>query len=419
VWLVATATLIGSAQEAPPTTTGPDGAPATLGPSELTTPADPTVAPEIDAPIYLLISADGGQVLAAKGADDQVPVASLTKLMTAFLVARAGGWKQPVEVSDRAASQPGSTAELDEGEVETVQELLSAMLVTSANDAAYALAEHVSGSVEEFVIAMDEAATELGLEQTSFASPDGFDDSGLSTARDVARLFGVVAAAPGEVAERILQAAGTKEYVLETDPGEERTFLNRNVLLWLDPRVVAGKTGFTPGAGFCLAVMATEDGGPTLFAVVLGDDDEPFSDAEALLNFGFEGHDQQTFVEQGEEVDRIGDLPVVATRELTRLIPVAATSEPEESVNLVDDPADAQPGDKVGTFVVKLDGKVLGKVPLRAAEPDAAETTAAGDDGGGGEGVDTFPLVAAGAMLGGLLLLLVLISVVRSRRRTW
>ena len=158
-------------------------------PSVLRTPEPSRRPPEISAPVAILADLDSGQVLFERSADERRPIASVTKIVTALLVLERTSPQDLVTVSSAAAGD-GRTAGISElglqtGERIRVDDLLSALLLQSANDAAIALAEHVSGSVEGFVQDMNERVRELGLTGSSFASPNGLDDRGYSTARDL------------------------------------------------------------------------------------------------------------------------------------------------------------------------------------------------------------------------------------------
>jgi D-alanyl-D-alanine carboxypeptidase (penicillin-binding protein 5/6) len=342
-------------------------------------------------------------------------VASLTKLMTAYLAARAvteqrARWNEPVTVSPTADARLGSTAELDTGELLSLRKLLAAMLVTSANDAALAIAEHLAGSVERFVEEMNRTAGMLGLDGTEFTSPDGFDDAGTSTARDVATLWRELVAGdlPANVVAPVRQAVSARSFRLD----EDRVFQNRNAMLWLYPGATGVKTGFTFGAGYCL-LAAAEREGRELLAVVLGDDDEPFSDAAALLAFGIEGFEERRLVARGEEVDSItvrGRLhPVVTAKGAIRLVPVG--SEVDRSIRVRQRSAGLEVGDRVGTLVYRTRSGPIAVVPLlvgerATAEPDAPRPRR--EDA-------WWALLVAGGLLAGFFALLIVLARVRRR----
>jgi serine-type D-Ala-D-Ala carboxypeptidase (penicillin-binding protein 5/6) len=396
------------AQSPPPPS--PDVSPP---PTALQTPGDPTRPPRLDVPAFLLMDRRG-QVLRARAANDPRPVASLTKLMTAYLVGRAvvdrqARWNEPVTVSATADARLGSTAELETGERVRLRNLLTAMLVTSANDAAFAIAEHLGGSVEGFVDEMNRTAAALGLDGTVFTSPDGFDDTGTSTAGDVATLWLALIGGdlPANAVAPIRDAVVARTFQLD----EDRVFQNRNAMLWLYPGATGVKTGFTFGAGYCLLAVAERDGREVL-AVVLGDDDEPFSDAAALLDFGIDGFEERRLVARGEEVDSVtvrGRLhPVVAAKGATRLVPVGV--EVERSIR-VRRAAGLEVGDRVGTLVYRIPSGPIAIVALLVGERATQEP-----NGPPSPREDAWwALLVAGGLLAGFLLLLIVLAAVRRR----
>jgi D-alanyl-D-alanine carboxypeptidase (penicillin-binding protein 5/6) len=351
----------------PPTPVGPNGS---LSPfvTRLRTPADDTGPPVVSSQAAILADLDSGQVLFAEDPGRPVPIASLTKIMTAFLVLRATSPGDVVTVSQRAA-EPDGAAGLSElglraGERITVGDLTWALLVQSANDAAIALAEQVSGTVERFVKQMNVTAARLGMTHSRFRSPNGLDDRGFSSARDLMIL--TRAAFREDPSFGTIVATRFKEIA---SPGRHpRHIQNRNVLLWLYPGATGVKTGYTAAAGFCIVATAERDG-RRLVAVVLGTPGEPFSEAASLLNYGFSGFTVHRFVRggQGEGTVAIrgGLVPVAAARDLEALVPVTALGHVRRTV--VVDPSAAFPpavGERIGVVRVMAPGRVLGSVPL-------------------------------------------------------
>ncbi|MBI3647527.1 MAG: D-alanyl-D-alanine carboxypeptidase [Actinobacteria bacterium] len=385
----------------PPTPVGPD---ASLSPfvTSLRTPVDPTEIPEVSAPSAILADLDTGQILFAKSPNRPRPIASLTKIMTALLVLRRASWGDLVTVSARAAA-PGNSDGLSElglveGERVTVGELTWALLVQSANDAAVALAEHVSGTVGRFVGLMNDQARRLGMTRTAFRSPSGLDDRGRSTARDLL----VLTRAAFAQDPRFADIVGARFHDVPSPEGEPRHIQNRNVLLWLYPGATGVKTGYTSGAGYCVVATA-EAGGRKLIAVVLGDAGEPFSDAATLLDYGFAAFAQERLVEAGESLGLVrirgGSVPVQAGEGLSALAPKAALSEVAHTI--VVDPAAAFPpaaGDQVGILRISIPGRVLGSVPLvvsRVPAPPPVDDRSWWDRAGGSVAVAVSGLLRA------------------------
>jgi D-alanyl-D-alanine carboxypeptidase (penicillin-binding protein 5/6) len=253
------------------------------------------------------------------------------------------------------------------------------LLLQSANDAAIALADHVSGSEDRFVAQMNARAAQLGLTHTHFLSPNGLDDRGYSSARDLATLTRLTYAA-WPVFSRI---TSTEFREIPSPSGAPRSIQNRNVLLWLYPGAFGAKTGYTAKAGFCV-VAAAQRGGRRLVAVVLGSPGEPFSDAATLLNYGFDAFTQQRFVKTGESAGTVaipgGAVEVRTAAALEALVPTRSVARATRTV--IVDPAAAYPpapGERVATLRVAIPGLVLGDVPLVAADVPPPPPV---DDGG-------------------------------------
>ena len=212
--------------------------------------------PEIAARAYLLVDVTAGQVLAAKDADKPVEPASLTKLMTAYLVfdaLKAGkiSLTQTFPVSERAWKMPGSRMFIDPKMQVPVEDLIKGMIVQSGNDATVALAEGVGGSVDRFVQMMNDQAKALGMTGSSFRNPEGLTVAGhQTTARDLATLATrLMRDFPEYVGYYAIQ-----RYRYPGTPAANDT--NRNLLLFRDPSVDGLKTGHTDAAGYCLVATA-------------------------------------------------------------------------------------------------------------------------------------------------------------------
>jgi D-alanyl-D-alanine carboxypeptidase (penicillin-binding protein 5/6) len=229
-----------------------------------------------------LVAIDGTIAWAGRP-DESRPPASLTKIMTA-LVLLEGDWKPgaPVTVSRAAAAATGSRAGLRAGETLGAGDLLSAMLVASANDACLALAEHAAGSEAAFVAAMNARAASLRLGATRFANPCGHDAPGQrSSARDLLTVAEAALAHP-EFARAVALRSGS----MKTAAGRRITFKSGNHLLGNSPGVVGVKTGYTPEAGKCLIVLAERDGARVM--IVLLDAADRWWTAAALVEEAFD-----------------------------------------------------------------------------------------------------------------------------------
>jgi len=353
-------------QPPPPTPVIQPGGQASLSPfpSTLRTPSTSTEVPEINAASAVLADLETGQVLFDLDRNERRAIASVTKIMTALLVVERADLTDVVTVSEGAASGRVSGISglgLVAGERIRVDELLYALLLQSANDAAVALAEHVSGSVDAFVDDMNARAEQLGMTRTLFTSPNGLDDTGYSSAADLVRLTRAAYGTRG-----FASVVATRFHTVESLDAKPRIVQNRNVLLWLYPGAIGVKTGYTSPAGFCL-VAAAQRGDERLVAVVLGAPGEPFSAAAALLNYGFDAFERRTLLREGERLDDVvvggRSLSVSAGENVRGLIPSAATVS--RTVEL--EPHVAFPparGEEIGIVRVSAGGRTVGEVPL-------------------------------------------------------
>ena len=249
-------------------------------------PPPAAAAPALDrfpkAALAYIVAIDG-RVVWAGSPDEPRPPASLTKIMTA-LVLLERDWKpdSPVTVSRAAAAETGSRAGLQAGETLGAGDLLTAMLVTSANDACVALAEHAAGSVPAFVAAMNARAAALGLAATRFSNPCGHDaPAQRSSARDLLALAEAALARP-----EFARAVALRSTEIRTTGGRRIALKSGNHLLGNSPGVIGVKTGWTPGAGKCLVVLAERDRMRVL--IVLLDATDRWWTAAALVEEAFD-----------------------------------------------------------------------------------------------------------------------------------
>jgi D-alanyl-D-alanine carboxypeptidase (penicillin-binding protein 5/6) len=242
--------------------------------------------PAVKAPAAILVDLGSGRVLFAKEPDLRRPIASLAKIMTALLVLRRTNLDDEVIVSRKAAKTPPTTIGLQAGEEIQVQSLLYGLLLHSGNDAAVALAEHVSGSVRAFVQLMNDEAAALGLADTHYASPNGLSDRGYSTVRDLAKLTRIALADP-----TFTQIVSSEQHWIPGPPGQMHRLRNLNLLLGAYPGTFGVKTGYTHAAGDCVVGVARR-GGQALLAIELGDDPDThwkdaYGDVIRLFDYGF------------------------------------------------------------------------------------------------------------------------------------
>ena len=334
----------------------------------------------------ILIDQDTGTVLYEKNADQRVPIASITKVMTLLLTFEAihDGrltLDTPVPVSEHAASMGGSQIWIEPGEHFTLDEMLRAICVSSANDAAVAVAELVGGSEEAFVAQMNAKAAQLGMEDTTFKNACGLDTEGhLSTARDVA----VMSRAILNECPEVLHYSGIWTDTLR---GGETMLVNTNKLLRRYEGITGLKTGTTGGAGVCISASASRDG-LDLIAVVLGSSSsaERFEAATTLLDYGFSAYEAAPLPDLGGR-----PLYLDVTGSTVEDVPLDYTALPESLLvpkggagaltARVDLPAVSgaplERGSQVGSVTILSGEQPVGSWPVRAAA-DAAVLDLAG-----------------------------------------
>ena len=340
-------------------------------------------ADEISAPAAVLMESSTGKVLFEKNAHEQRPCASITKVMTLLLVMEgldsgAIALDDMVTASEHAASMGGSDIWLEPGETMSVNDLLKATVIVSANDAAVALAEHLCGSEDAFVAKMNERAAELGMQDTVYKNCNGLDEDGhLTSAYDIALVSRALIAH-----EHIFDY--TTVWMDELRGGKTQ-LVNTNKLLKSYSGITGLKTGTTGKAGSCMAATAERDG-MSLIAVVLGcsTTDERFSSAASLLDYGFSGWTlaSPALPETGLEpipVESGMESAVAVEAEEPAGMVVPKGREGELVCETVLDErliAPVEAGQTVGKIVYSLDGETLAEVPVCAAGSVAELTLA-------------------------------------------
>jgi len=337
-------------------------------------PISAILAEALPAAAAILVDAHSGRVLFEQNPDEQVAPASLTKVMTLLMVMEAIDegkitLQDVVTTSEDAASMGGSQIWLQVGEQMTVDELLRAVTIASANDASFALAEHISGSEVAFVGMMNTRATELGMTGTSFRNVTGLDEEGhYTTARDVA------------VASRHLIAHELiKEYStiwMDELRGGETQLVNTNRLVRFYKGATGLKTGTTSQAGSCLSATATRDG-LSLVAVVMGapNSDARFASARGLLDHGFASYISVTPPSVADQLTPVRVLRGVQDNVMpvfespgSYVVQRGQEDKIEQVVSLSPDvEAPVYAGQILGTVEVLVDGSSAGSYPLRAA----------------------------------------------------
>ena len=329
------------------------------------------ITPGVDLPVKsaVLMDQGSGTILYAENEDVQLPPASITKVMSLLLVMEAIdsgkiSLTDKVVCSDTAAAYGGSQIWLKPGEEMTVDDLLKAAAISSANDATVCLAEYVAGSEEAFIGLMNQRAAELGMANTTFRCAAGLDQPGhLSTAKDVAIMSRALLGHP-----LILNYSTVW---MDSLRGGETQLVNTNRMIRFYQGATGLKTGTTSGAGSCLAASASRDG-LGLIAVVMGADtsDHRFAAARSLLDWGFANF-MQAKLTPPEDI-----LPVPVTGGVERQVEVIC--QPPEGILIEKGKLEAitqdvilpvAAGQELGSIAVCVEGERVSEYPILAAEP--------------------------------------------------
>jgi len=330
-----------------------------------------TQEPANSAETACLVDVTTGRILYEKHGDRRMRIASLTKIVTAWIAVRSGKLDQVVTVSPKATRQEGSSIYLASGERQTLRALTYALMMRSGNDAAMAIAEFLDGSEAKFAEHMNREVRSLGLTHSHFMNPHGLDhDEHFSTAHDM----GVITATALRVPE-FHRVVSTKIYTIPM-PGEswDRKLRNKNKLLWMMPAADGVKTGYTKKAGRCLASSATRDGHQV--ALVLLRDGNDWIDSIHLLTYGLTGfnrtnigqlahRDFTTNVRYGV-TDRVRLQP---TGSLVYPVRPDEITEIATSLHVRSLGAPVRKGQVAGFVDYELHGVKLGTLTLVAAEP--------------------------------------------------
>ncbi len=333
--------------------------------------------PEVAASGYFLVDHHSGRVLAEANADSRLEPASLTKIMSVYVVFRElrdGNIKltDPVLISEKAWRTGGSRMFVEVGKQVSVEDLLKGMIVQSGNDASVALAEHIAGSEETFANLMNTHAKRLGMTGSHFLNATGLpDENHYTTARDMA----IVTSATIREFPEWYQWYAIKEYLYN---GIKQH--NRNKLLWRDASVDGVKTGHTESAGYCLVASAQRDD-MRLISVMLGTKSVEVRAAEtqSLLNYGFRFYETHRLYEKHQALARIrawkgdpAEIPAGPADDIYVTIPRQQYKNLDARMEL--DPQVMAPvaeGQKLGRVVVTLGDDNVSEVPLVALEESA------------------------------------------------
>ena len=326
-------------------------------------------APALSAASAVLYERSSQTFILSKDADTRRPMASTTKIMTALVAVRSGvSLNETVTVPREAVGVEGSSLYLREGEQMTLRELLYALLLQSANDAAVAISVHVSGSLDAFVCKMNDTARELGLTNTHFVNPHGLhDEEHYTTARELALIS---AAALDDPTVREISST-VRHTIPATNLSPARTVVNHNKLLKLTEGAIGLKTGFTKASGRCL-VGAFEKDGISLVSVTLSAPND-WEDHKKLLAYGLDSMEARAVAPKGTlhfEIPIIGaEFDSISTTNADDVILILPrhTPTPKPEIHLSHFAvAPIRDGAVLGTLSYRLDGKVLFETSLVA-----------------------------------------------------
>lgn len=320
----------------------------------------------ISANSACLIEAESGRVLYSKNSNKQMPMASTTKVMTAIVAIES---EIPLDriltIPSMAVGVEGSSVYLKKGEKVTFEMLLYALLLSSANDAAVAIAHTLCGSVNAFVELMNEKAQKLGLENTHFTNPHGlFEENHYTTAQDLAKIMAY--AMKNDIFAKITLC---QKKAFSRDDGTSFLLTNHNRLLKYYDGVIGGKTGFTKKSGRCLVTCAEREG-LRLIAVTLNAPDD-WNDHTELYDFGFSSYKRVNFNALNVKI------PVVSGTKNEILLSSEAFStvlskEHGKIDVIINAPkflfASVKKGEQLGEIIYKCDGKTIASSPLLSQE---------------------------------------------------
>lgn len=333
-------------------------------------------AREVSAHAAVLIEASSGDVIFEKNSHEKLPMASTTKIMTAVVALENADPAKAVTIHDGACGIEGSSIYLSSGEILTLEDLLYALMLESANDAAAAIAYEIAGGIDEFAVMMNETAARIGLSESHFTNPHGLDDENhYTTANDLAKLT-----AYALKNEEFRKIVSTYKHQIPLRGNEGiRVLLNHNKLLRISDDVIGVKTGFTKHSGRCL-VSAAEHDGVCVIAVTLNAPDD-WRDHTMLHDIGFASYHCEKLASAGEF--KI-DIPCTGADDSALTI----TNRDELSICLkngieithsIEAPHYLIPpvhtGDHIGRVVFSNNsGEIIGEIPLYSTETiEAAE----------------------------------------------
>ncbi len=318
-----------------------------------------------NAGAYILMERDTRQIIKAENENQRMPIASITKIMTAIIAVENANPEELFTVSKNAQNQEGSSIYLRDGDRISVENLLYGLLLNSGNDAAVTLAEGICGNSEAFAEMMNEKALEIGCKNTNFKNPSGLNEDGhYSTAYDIALITSYARDNP-----IIAKIMATKRYNIEQN-GSITYLKNHNKLLWQYEYCTGGKTGFTKLSGRCLTATAEKDG-VRLVAVTLNCPDD-WQTHRNLFDYGFENVKRLKVIEKGSVLAtrKINGTPVsiVATEDVEIPKVSGKRTSVTAKLHLKNIKSDVNSGDFLGNADVYCNGQHIARVSVESGK---------------------------------------------------
>ncbi len=335
---------------------------------------DAAALPDVSANAAIGIESTNGEIFYSKNIDERLPMASTTKIMTAVIALECGNLADKVVIDKDAVGVEGSSIYLYENEVLTLENLLYALMLESANDAAAAIAIHIGGSIEDFVQMMNDKAQDLGLTSTHFDNPHGLDGK---THYTTARELGIIASYAMKN-EDFRKITSTYKTTIPLSGGEgTRVLINHNKLLRNFEGTVGIKTGYTKKSGRCLVSAISRDGVELICVTLSAPSD--WQDHESILNFGLSLYENKMLADIGEisaQIPVIGgqitEIDIQNTEEI-----YAVVRRGSEIDTVIEAPrfifAPIQKGQIIGRVVFIQDGSIIAEAPLTAAQGTAIQ----------------------------------------------
>lgn len=332
---------------------------------------------DLTAKSSILIEASTGEILSEKNSDEKLAPASMTKIMTMLLIMESlekneYSLEDKVNISTNAASMGGSQVFLEAGSELKVKELLKAIAIASANDAAVAMAEYTAGSTESFVNLMNEKAASLGCTNTTFKNVHGLDtEDHLTTAKDMS-----IMARELLKHEEILTFSSIYEEFLNKPDGSSTWMVNTNKLIKYYNGLDGLKTGFTKNAGYCLTATAKRNN-MRLISVVMNEPttEKRSSDTIKLLNYGFANYKIKVVMPKDQDLGSIEikngkkeTVGIKLTEDATNLESISDNKKYGFNINVDKIKAPIKVGDIIGKLEITIDGSVKKEIPVTVKE---------------------------------------------------